>query len=114
MNEQEVKEHLSVQTRVRRAVRELGDTPDEIAKSLEKRGIRGAKGDPRTCPVAQFLDEEVNDGFVFSVLGASVKIKSPSEVTIAVLDFSVRSALNEFTTHFDKGHFPDLIKEEER
>lgn len=44
---------------VEAALAELGDTPDEVARTLRGAGIRGHKSECGTCPVALWLAHRV-------------------------------------------------------
>jgi len=48
----------TVQERVSRLIRELGDTPDQIARSLATRGVKGSPGFGEFCALAEYLRRE--------------------------------------------------------
>lgn len=44
--------------KIRRALKRLGKTPEEVTRRLEELGIRGWPSDPHRCPIANYLGKE--------------------------------------------------------
>lgn len=93
----------------RRALRDLGRTKDEVAKSLAKAGIRGVPGNHRCCAVARYLVERglervtVNAGVVWRDGNGRRNEIAPVDIPVAV---------HRFVTAFDLREYPELIVEE--
>jgi hypothetical protein len=88
---------------LKQALAALGDTADEIAASLQAQGIKGAREDNRSCPVARYL-EKVFPGWEPDVQGREVILAHGHEVGIEV-DVEPIGA---FVQAFDDEGYPDL------
>ena len=81
----------------------LGETVEEVAEGLRARGIKGKRGDPRSCPLHNYLAEF---GWDFAVAGGILNI-SPDPDKWAPIKMPYPFA--EFVGGFDNGNIPDLI-----
>lgn len=80
----------------------LGETPDAVADSLRKTGVRGYRGCCFSCPLARYLKAR---GFGFVTVGVnSVVCVVPKETT----KHRLPAAVLEFVKRFDDGLYPDL------
>jgi hypothetical protein len=80
----------------------LGETPEEVASSLEKQGIKGEPQMARSCPIANYLCQHNFCNMVcYDVIVDSVNcdlyIKSPN-------------IIYQFIKRFDKNEFPNLVE----
>lgn len=87
------------QKQVDKAVKKLGKTPQQMAKSLQTRKIKGHAGDPNSCPLANYLMRE------FGVDTADV---SDEGVSANGVEIPATSVVNKFIVLFDAGKFPKL------
>ena len=93
----------------------LGDTPDEIAKTLLEQGVRGVPGDCKQCIIARSYKYTYPDGW--GGLRASYrrpkKGDQPTYCTLTfddcqIMDPQGSAALAEFMYRFDLGEYPAL------
>jgi hypothetical protein len=95
---------------IRSALAKLGRSKDQIATSLQKRGIRGDLGCPYDCAVANYLKKVfgVKKGYRFSVdLGAAEYINAITHCKVVGVPIS--KAIESFIYAFDAKEFPSLI-----
>lgn len=91
---------MLIEEELQAALARLGSSPEEIAESLNTKGISGYRRKPTNCPIANYLKQEFpNVGLIY--VGGVVcfdetkKIPTPTEV-------------REFINGFDKGFYPKL------
>lgn len=91
---------------LRAALAALGDTPDAVASTLDRLGIRGRPGQCRTCPVALYLlDVTGADPFVIGDLAA---LRTPEGALLARC--SIPEPVRTFIQRFDLcGAYPGLV-----
>ena len=85
---------------VRDFLRRLGKTPEEVAKKLAKRGIKGRRRSHCSCPIANALTARFSRQCTMSRIAAGVPGVCLTDAPQAVRDF---------VGDFDKGKFPELI-----
>lgn len=91
--------------RVYEAIRKLGSSSEEIAESLERRGIRGRVMEERDCPLANYIRAEL--GIESQVENGSIQIDG----TDTFMSTAVLPGAEDFIDDFDDKAYPDLIKE---
>jgi hypothetical protein len=72
----------------------LGSTPEEIARTLQDKGIRGVRKSKCACPIAHYLQLK---GFKDAEVGAF------TEVSRVLSD-----GMRDFIYAFDRGEYPEL------
>lgn len=87
----------------------LGDDPDTIADSLEDEGYKGRPWEPRECPVAKILNEELGNGLFFSVTRSTVLVFEGEPLGAPTCKLRTPDEINRFTRRFDSEQYPDLI-----
>lgn len=80
-------------------LRQLGDTADVIASVLMAKGITGYRYKNGTCPVANYLRQELGDA----------PLVSPFSATVDGVHVELPPAVNVFIREFDSGQYPALI-----
>ena len=99
--------------KVRRALAKLGQTPDQIAKSLKTLGIVGTICEPTTCPLAIYLGQVLpprgNTGQGYWQVGGDWIEGIDRESLELVVELETSPALQVFIDRFDKGQYPDLV-----
>jgi len=93
---------------VKRGVKELPKTGDEIADLFETQGITGRLGSMAACPLANYLSDYV------SSCGVPCDITvDTGQITLDSDDYGVNVAtpehLGEFVKNFDAGQYPFLV-----
>lgn len=101
-------------SKVRTALRALGDSPGAIAKSLRKKGIKGTPLDACKCPLALYLSQATGfHAVVGDVEGSVSRIEIyPGEghnIPLVVLQGS--KVAQKFVEKFDTGSYPFLVAE---
>lgn len=80
-------------------LKELGDTSDEVARSLEERRISGVKGWGGSCPIYNYLKSR----------GCNVYFVEEGMIIDGSYGYTFTTApVKEFIRRFDKGEFPEL------
>ena len=77
----------------------LGDSPDDIARSLEARGITGVPEDPECCVLANYLKAEFEAPYAY--VGGCVRVWE-TEVTLP-------GKCEKFIDEFDTEEYPKLL-----
>lgn len=93
---------------LRQAIRKLTcsnrRSADQIARYLEKQGIKGKRNSSVQCPVARWLRQE---------LGGTVLTRAYSVMYYGpfprVVKYGYGDSLKEFVKRFDNGGFPNLL-----
>jgi len=85
---------------------DLGDNPDQIAKSLLTAGYKGYRGSADGCPLARYFMSFL-PGFY-----QTYWYQAHAHIGCNKLDYSLPAAVSEFVQRFDAGHYPYL--EEQR
>ena len=84
---------------------ELGSSADEIAAKLQSLGIRGNKGNCRSCPIAQYLVANgVEVGFGVGV-GVGVGVAAGSYY-YSISYYPQLLGVHSFILGFDRGEYP--------
>ena len=111
MNEQLLKGHI------RALLDDLGSTPEDVAASLGRAGVKGNRSDATGCPVAAYLH---------AVTGADPQVRLLGVTTRRVLINSRRhwwslhprvglpGGVRTFVRRFDLGEFSELVAETDR
>lgn len=83
----------------------LGDSADQIAATLDAKGIRGRRGRACDCPVARYLLTSIPD-----LNGVYVSSGSIGAYTKTVsVEMYTRPGLVAFIVAFDDGAYPQLV-----
>lgn len=83
----------------------LGNTSEEVAKTLYAEGVKGVRGDPCNCPVANYLRHtlgnywSVSEKSVYFAIGGERAAITPRAVELFIVDF-------------DDEMYPDLDSEQ--
>jgi hypothetical protein len=88
---------------LREALKALGTTREQVASTLDRLGIRGRRGDCRTCPVALYLTDVTGGHVLVDVL--DVRLGSPADHVLVMLPTPVR----DFIDRFDQDYYPGLV-----
>ncbi len=80
----------------------LGGTADEVAASLRARGIKGIRGEPRCCPLANLLAAEF-PGHHYAVAPYRLVVEIDGEGRA-----KMPRACGDFGISFDHRRYPDL------
>ena len=86
----------------------LGNTKDEVANNLHKRGIKGKRRICRSCPIAEYLgykDTGIQVGYDFDYRLWIYRIDN----SLSKLYFSQFAHIVDFIIDFDMGKYPFLI-----
>lgn len=86
----------------------LGETPDDVARTLRARGIRGVRNTARSLnPVVQFIHTQLCDHapHVGVTPYLSVRIEYPNG---SKQEIPMTPAVFEFLEAFNRGKYPDL------
>ena len=104
---------MELQEKLEHTLRNLGDTPDEIAAFLEGQGIKGQRHHASGCVLAVYLHK------VFD-MSVSVGYSAMLHTTIKKLDINfgykpeaicpLPSSTRLFVLKFDDGKYPNLVK----
>lgn len=79
----------------------LGETEEEVVRSLRERGIKGQKGQPLDCPLAVYLHSWWPNAWVgHSLVGPDMGLPAWVETP---------PAPQSFRNNYDQGRYPDLI-----
>jgi hypothetical protein len=96
---------------VAKLLQSLGDTEEEVARSLDWAGVRGLQRDMANCPVASFL--RIVGGYDNCVESLTV---TSTTVKINIkpwwrqkLSVPLPTAVRAFVSAFDKGRFQNLV-----
>ena len=91
------------------AIAALGETPDEIAKALQKLGIKGEPGNQHSCPLANYLKPKIEgDDMLPDITEEYTAIRGLPEGT-NVAKMKNPNHIQLFILRFDAHQFPDLI-----
>ena len=95
------------------ALADLGGTPDEVAESLRRLGIKGKRKSGETCPLAYFIAAKFGDVVTYAEVdtcGVEIEIDR-GNADLRWVDFA--SPCEQFVVRFDKGEYPDLVSPQE-
>lgn len=84
----------------------LGNTADEIAQSLEVKGITGCQSVSHSCPLAIYLQDELPPGYID--VCAEVTWFNSTEIGTRIIN---STAVSKFIRNFDHKLYPNLIKD---
>lgn len=91
------------------------DTHRKIAGFLKDKGIQGTRGDFSYCPISTYLLTEIRgecpiySSDVMTTEGA-ISLRALTEGHTIREDREMTSAIADFVTVFDGGHYPELDK----
>jgi hypothetical protein len=86
----------------------LGETSDQVCRSLKERGIKGDMWCGSSCPIANYLRKET--GVLVSVNTRQVSIFDPRNKSHEhYLDQELPAAISAFIRNFDNRAYPELI-----
>lgn len=93
-----------------RALAKLGNTRDEIAASLQVKGITGQIEENARCPIANYLNQEFPN-YKSSVLLTYIILSDPhcKDIIIGLEN----SPITKFVEAFDERLYPELISKDE-
>lgn len=83
---------------IREWLEELGSTADEVAASLESRGIRGRRGSATHCPIAKYLQQRA----VRSALVGADTVHVDPGLGLPYVDVRTPNAVADFVAKFDQ------------
>lgn len=97
-------------TEIRNFLKSLGETPNEIAQSIENMGVLGYRHDCHKCPIARAIMRK------FGTLGSYASVRSKTIVFVhecgrtepLYIDLSYAAVIG-FISQFDLGVYPKLI-----
>lgn len=85
---------------VRKLLLSLGQYPTDVADKFAALGIKGPTHDPRCCPLARWLQQELHDESVTAGV-TFVRVQGKTYATPA--------AVHDFIERFDRGCYPSLL-----
>lgn len=86
---------------VRRLLRELGDTADEVAEELYTRGHKGLRWEAGACPIFRYLEGKL----------PAPPMIGPGSVCVGPhLVIGMPEAARQFVRRFDDGLYPHLLE----
>lgn len=96
----------------------LGDTPEEVAESLRKQGVKGKKKSKCHCPILNGIYQACPDYWPGLRIVNGSKLSNGSWSYYATLDDSqimnprLPQSVMDFIGAFDAGEYPDLEAQE--
>lgn len=95
---------------VREYLLSLGDTPDQVAQTLQAQGIKGRRGSSCFCPLAVALNNRYGESAQAFVSHTDVMLYDGPE---SANNYLVVNPLQiaDFVEAFDRGIYPELDKE---
>lgn len=75
-----------------------------VAKFLRNRGIKGARDEPDSCPIANYL----SDGFYANVSGEVELVMDTHPLFAVTVEENLTPAMDEFINKFDSGNYSYL------
>lgn len=87
--------------KIKRALRELGQTPDQIAETLQFLGIKGWRQDASHCPIANYMRMRFEPHGYVGAGGGTVSVNGES--------VNCSPAVRDFIRLFDSGLFSTLV-----
>ncbi len=97
---------------------ELGESPDEVAESLQATGVHGVPRDNRACAIALYLSvllgtEPRVRSVTVGQCSLMITLVSPADARPAGrLWVQLPKAVREFVAAFDACHYPDVVRGE--
>lgn len=79
---------------------DIGDTRAKVARTLRKAGARGKKGDPYSCPVAEYLKLKTGARSVLAFRLTAAILNADQSWAI---DAAMPAAVTDFIDTFDAG-----------
>jgi len=88
----------------------LGTTADRVAQALKAHHITGRRGQPHSCPIANYVKEQC--GLPLADVSASplylgITYRKPNE-DVGYFEIPTPEPVAQFITFFDHNHYPDL------
>lgn len=96
----------AIKEQVTRALRSLGDNPEEIATHLQLGGWLGLRYDSGACPVARYLATVLPNATGAEVGRYDASIHFVYEPDV---EADLPGAVTDFIVAFDEGTYPELI-----
>lgn len=87
----------------------LGNTKEEIAENLQKRGITGYRKSTISCPLAKALESQFGDEFSVTPYGLKHKYAEVRQRGINTR-LDAGKTIQDFIVAFDNGLFTNLMK----
>jgi hypothetical protein len=90
-------------------VKLLGNTPDDVARSLRLLGVNGKRRNEYKCPVAVAINEHANGW-------GGIRVTSYGSLTYKdcqIMDPQTTDAVRQFVKNFDSGMYPELDSDKE-
>lgn len=110
-------DHAAIDTKVKARLHALGEfeSPDSLAAMFAEQGITGLQRRARSCPVARYLQREVNHAEVS--VGPMHAIVFSDDPSTGLWDgysettHDLPNVVSAFVDNFDHSHYPELIQE---
>lgn len=96
--------------RIVKEIKKLGETPDEIAQALKRRGIKGYKGVFDSCPIANFVSKKVDVDNI-CVEGDILTFEERMDEYEFHVRIPNREPIRQFISNFDNGYY-DFLEED--
>jgi hypothetical protein len=90
---------------LRRVLKRLGNTPDEIAASLEALGVTGRRADANACPIACYIKRAENVVDCSTYGSTTVHTTTGAELYVPN---SYDNPIFKFQVRFDNREYPRL------
>lgn len=85
---------------IRKALKSLGKSEDQVAKSLKDYGITGSRCQPYHCPIAQYLNKSFSLG--------DTAWASNRRAGFLGVHANMPRPVHDFVTAFDNGEYPEM------
>lgn len=95
--------------KVVKELEKLGSSPEEVAKALKKRGLKGKLASRHSCPLARYVKSKV-DAEV-EVDGEDISFFEDVPHGRVTYSISLQSHLADFVQKFDEEEYDFLIEE---
>lgn len=91
----------------------LGNTPDQVAGTLQAQGIKGYRASADSCPLAHALNAHYGEGVQAFVTHTDVTLARYPIASDANNDYLIVNPLQiaDFISLFDSGEYPELVME---
>lgn len=93
--------------KIERALKALGNDPEEVAYSLYRAEVEGKRCSPESCPVAEYLYKECGEDLL-KVWVYPVTISCSVYGTFGRVNRELPVAIKQFLLNFDRGCYPHL------
>lgn len=84
----------------------LGQTPQDIAESMQKANVKGVPCSKANCPISNYIKKEFVE--IDKISSSRQEISATSHTGYVSFSFLPSVEISEFIIDFDSGKFPQL------